>query len=222
MADLFTKIRTAFEKLSERERRLAQMVGVLAVLFVGMVSVPMALGNLQDLNGNIASLQDTILNYTGQIAIKDSVNAQYAKVATQHSSEWDDKEISDRLKAEINRLAQKNPPGLRPDGTPVSMVGSGGVLVNIPGLGEAEFTPGGDGFRSYTIEVGIPNADIMDIIEYVKRLQGSPQSLRVDEFMVDRNPMTTLAHARMTITRIVIDSEGGELEGPESDTSGKG
>ena len=120
MNSLLQKLNKAWDGLSKREQRLALAVAMLVALFSVVTTVRVAVQRITDLNSTIHNLQQDIVNYHGQIAKKKSVEAQYEKVAKQHSSKWTEAEIHDRLRGEIYRLAQNEPPELDENGIPGS------------------------------------------------------------------------------------------------------
>ncbi len=217
---VMAKLAAFLNRLSPRERNLAITVSLLVPLFLLMLLARGALANVRALNARIDALQRQIVDYHFQIARKQQVEAEYEKVATQHSSEWDQQTISDRMRAEIRRLARTFPPPLDENGVPVTTENEHGNLIELPGLDEGTLTQG-DGFREHTLRLSIPLDDLSDIINFLERIQSSPQSLRIDDLELYRPPMTTLASANLTITRTIVDrntsGNGVEAE-PVSDT----
>jgi len=181
-------------------------VAVLVPLFVVMLIVRGAVTDVKELDARIDGLQRKIVDYHFQIAQKQLVEAEYRKVASQHSSEWDEQTISDRMRAEIRRLARKFPPPLDENGMPVTTENEHGDLVELPGLEEGTLSVG-DGFREYTLRLSLPQDDLNDVINFLERIQNSPQSLRIDDLEMYRPPMTTLVNTGLTITRTVVDRD---------------
>jgi len=201
-----SNIGTFLDRLSSRERTLVLAVSLLVPLFVVMLVARGAVLKVHDLDARIDGLQRQIVDYHFQIAQKQLVEAEYEKVATQHSSEWDEQTISDRMRAEIRRLARKFPPPLDDTGMPVTTENEHGDLVEFPGLGEGTLSTG-EGYREYTLRLSLNQDDLNDVIHYVERIQNSPQSLRIDDLELYRPPMTTLASVNLAITRTVVDRD---------------
>lgn len=195
-----------WERMSTRERVLAGAVGLCVVVFVVTFAARTALTNISELDARIDGLQQRIIEYKFQIAQRQIVEAEYEKVAAQHSSEWTEAEISDRMSAEIRRLSLKFPPPLNAEGKPVVTQNEHGYLVDVPGLNEGVLTMG-EGYREYTTKVNLPPDNLGDVLTYLERLQNSPQSLRIDELELNRAPMGTPVTARITITRTVVDRD---------------
>jgi len=193
-----------FERLSPREQRLALIVGGLAVAFLIFFGVRTALGSLEELDRQIGRVQQQLLNVENQIRHRASIEAQYARVAKQHSSQWTAAEIHDRLRAEIYRLAQKQPPPLNADGVADQVTNESGELVSIPSLQQGNLTEGEQGYREYTLAFSVPPSEPAALLNFIERLQTSPQSLRVDEIELTRDPLTTQLAANIRITRTVV------------------
>ncbi len=200
---------------SAREQILALAVLGLLFLFLVFATASRALESLQRMDNTIERLSTDIINYHYQIARRDSIDARFNQVATQHSSAWTESQIRDRLRLEIYRLANRIPPGLDADGIPLSTNGEGGALVSIPKLGQGRLEEGGDGYREYQISVQIPPAPVEDLLAYLERLQSSPQSLRLDRVDLRRDPAQSMLRASLDITRIVVDTPFFHTETPE-------
>lgn len=198
--------------LSPREQRLAGAVFILGVVFLVFSTVRSAYGYLDNLDTRISRLQDQLLNYNGQLLMKQSVESNYAVVAAQHSSEWTEEEIRDRLRSEIYRLAQKVPPPLDERGIPVTVTSDSGLLVEIPELREGRLYESEEGYREYAISFRLPNVEIGNLIAFLARLQGSPQSLRIDGLEINRGPTGTKVAAAIDLTRTIVD--GKDFDSP--------
>lgn len=209
-------LRAVWGRLSERERKLALAVLVLFALMASFTLVRRSLDTVLELDKRIAQMQDDILNYHRLIAKKQSVEAHYAEVATQHSSEWTEPEIQERLRQEIYRLAQITPPPLNEDGVPVRTNNPEGNLVEIPSLGQGVLREGGEGFREYTITFKVPPVEFAAMVEFLERLQGSPQSLRIDGLELIRHFSSTQVGATISITRTIVN------RGADEDSAGAG
>jgi hypothetical protein len=200
---LARKAAEAYRRLSVREQRLANAVGLLLAAYLCLRIVRGALGQIDELDARIDRLQADIVNFSHQITRKQSVEEEYGKVAAQHSSEWTQAEIHDRLRQEIYRLAERQPPPLNEQGVPVTTTTNSGKLVEIPAIGQGILIEGEDGFREYRLSFRIPNAELRDMVDFLDRLQMSPQSLRIDGLDLLRDPMGKTVGATLNITRIV-------------------
>lgn len=209
------KLLNAFEaywrNMSQREQRLALAVAALAVLFTGYTTVQRSIERIQQLDRNIDTLHDAILNAAAQIAVRESVEAQYREVAAQHSSAWTEAEIHSRLQEEILRLNQVEPPPLdEATGAPVTMDTGSGALVELPAIGQGTLLEGGRGYRQYSINIRIPRAEFSNLIAFLERLHMSPQSLRIDGLDITRPYNQSIVNANVSITRIIVDGRPDE------------
>ena len=205
-----------WNRLSARERMLAfATCGVVAAFLVFTV-VRAGLSGIRELDAEIDRLQETIINCANQMARREAVEEQYAKVAAQHSSAWTEPEIHDRLRQEIYRLARREPPPLDERGISVDNAGSTDNLVEIPALGKGEMAEGGAGYRQYRIPLRIPAVGIKPIIDFLERLQQSPQSLRVDKLELSRMPESDQVAANIVITRTIADGTASGAAGEKS------
>mgnify|MGYP005843940495 CR=1 FL=1 len=193
-------------RLTLRERAMSVAVLALLVIMVALMTYRGAMDRLDAMDRTIDRLQQDIVNYHYQMARRQSVEAQYNRVAAQHSSRWSEAEIHDRLRAEIYRLAQKIPPPLGDDGIPVRTTGEEGRLVDIPALQQGMLLEGGEGYREYRISLRLPHTELMPLVAFLQRLQESPQALRIDSLDISREPMRTATAARIDITRTVADA----------------
>lgn len=212
-----------WQKLSAREQRLAYAtVGVFLVMVI-VTSVRAALGQLQELDITIGRLEDDLAHYTFQLTHKALVEARYAEIAAQHSSAWTEAEIHDRLRQEIYRLARRNPQGLDEKGIPLNTPNEAGNLVEIPSLGKGVMAEGGEGYREYMINLRIPPTRLEYIVNFLERLQQSPQSLRVDAIELHRAPEADgIVSAVVDVTRIVADGAAPETAEATEPGSGLG
>ncbi len=207
MSQVLQALNDAFQRMSPREQRLAMATGLVLVVGAVFLIVRGAIGRIDQLDAQIAQMQDNIINANRLLTRKSLIESQYAQVASQHSSAWTEAEIYDRLRGEIYRLAQKNPPPLQPDGTAAEITNEGGELVKIPTLRQGTLDEGGEGYREYSIPLRIPGTTFEDLIDYIERLQGSPQSLRIDSLDLQRDPLTRNVSANLQLTRTVVDGE---------------
>lgn len=194
-----------WKTLAPRERRLALLTAVAVALFLVTTVWRTAMNRLSELDARANALADTLLNYRQQIARRAAVESAYAKIAAQHSSQWSEAEIHDRLRQEIYRLARKVPQDLDETGKPLNVPNEMGNLVEIPSLGKGEMTEGGKGYRQYLLNLRIPQTNINDLVSFLERLQSSPQSLRIDRLEISRNPDNPVVSAVIDITRTVAD-----------------
>jgi len=195
----------AWKALAPRERRLALLTAATVVLFLLTTVWRAAVNRLNELDTRADALADTLLNYRQQIARRAAVESAYAKIAAQHSSQWSEAEIHDRLRQEIYRLARKVPQDLDETGKPLNVPNEMGNLVEIPSLGKGEMTEGGRGYRQYLLNLRIPQTNMNDLVSFLERLQSSPQSLRIDRLEISRNPDNPVVSAVIDITRTVAD-----------------
>jgi len=171
------------------------------------------MGYINELENTLDRLQEDLINYTHQLALKQSVESEYAQVARQHSSKWTEAEIHDRLRQELYRLAQKYPPELNEEGIPIKTLTDTGALVEIPSLQQGILRTTDKNYREYTINVKLPPSTFSSMIQFLQRLQSSPQSLRVDNIDLRRHPLEEKVSADMDITRII--TAGMPIEGSE-------
>jgi len=190
-----------WSKLAPRERWLVVGVAVAVVLFLIMTVIVRAKSHLEDLNDEIALLESDLERCVRLEARRVNVEQAYSKVAEQHSSEWTEAEIHNRLRQEIYRLAR-----LDPDAPAQGQKN----LVEIPLLRQGELRDSGDGYREYRLSVNIPPAPIDSLMEFLVRLQESSQSLRIDELELARAPQGREVGARLDVTRTVVDGVKGE------------
>lgn len=203
------KFLAVWERLSSREKLLAKVTAVAIVLMLGYTTYQRAMARLDDLDLTIGQMEDTLVSYTYQIAHRELVESRYAEIASQHSSAWTEPEIHDRLRQEIYRLASRTPAPLDENGIPVNTPNTEGNLVDGISLGKGNMAEGGKGYREYRINVRIPPCPLENLVEFLKRLQLSPQSLRIDAAELTRAPDGNVVSASVDITRIVAD---GPLE----------
>lgn len=205
ISSLVQKVFTLWQGLSERERRLAKITALALAVMIAVTVYQRAMARMDDLDRTILQLEENLLSYTSQIAHRELVESQYAQIAAQHSSEWTEAEIHDRLRQEIYRLASKTPPPLDENGIPVKDPNSEGNLVEGISLGKGNMAEGGKGYREYRINVRVPPCPLPNLIEFMERLQRSPQSLRIDGAELNRAPGGEQVAASVDITRIVAD-----------------
>jgi len=204
----------AWSRRSVREQRLALAVGALTASLLLLLIGKGAFQVLDNLDREIGRLSNEILNSTRQSALREGVAARFAQVANQHSSDWSESEIRDRLRQEIYRLSNLDPPALDAQGIPVSTNNESGFLVEIPELGAGRLLEGGEGFREYQIEFSIRPVPMLALTGYLERLLESPQALRIDHIDMRRDPERSEFAANLLITRTVLDNPGGAVRIP--------
>ena len=177
-------------------------VAIALVFLLVMTTAVRSVRNLGELDDRIGRLESDLRMYTELEARRVSVQQAYEVVAQQHSSEWTGAEIENRLRQEIYRLARKNL-----DATAESQQEN---LVEIPSLRQGVLRNSGHGYREYRLNVTIPQTNLESLVEFLTRLQGSPQSLRIDGLEIARHPSFTVVSARLDVTRTVVDGVEGE------------
>lgn len=217
MVPLLLQIHNFWKRFSPREQRLLLGTIVVCVLFGINVVYRSAVGYINELENTLDRLQQDLINYTHQLALKQSVEAEYAQVARQHSSKWTEAEIHDRLRQELYRLAQKYPPELNEEGIPIKTVTATGALVEIPSLQQGILRTTDKNYREYTLNVKLPPTDFNSMIMFLQRLQSSPQSLRIDNIDLRRHPLEEKVSADLDITRII--TAGMPQEGSASNST---
>ncbi|MBX7256366.1 MAG: hypothetical protein K1Y02_08380 [Candidatus Hydrogenedentes bacterium] len=188
-------------KLSPSERRLAVLAAVLlagAVLVVGTIR---AIDSIAAMDETIADLQQDLLYYKQQTVQAEAVDKAYQAIATQHSSQWTQEEIHDRLWREIRRLTQKNLPKPGEEAPPMQ---ANNLLVDIRNMEKGTLDNSGEGYRKYTVAFRTEDAPIQNLAQFLERLQQSDQALRVDSLEISRQPATTAVGAKFTVTRTII------------------
>ncbi len=210
MVQVLLKIHNFWKRFSQREQRLLLAVVVVCLLFALNMTYRSTMGYINELENTLDRLQEDLVNYTHQIALRQNVEAEYAKVARQHSSKWTEAEIHDRLRQELYRLAQKYPPELNEEGIPIRTVTTAGTLVEIPSLQQGILRTTDKNYREYTLNVKLPLTDFASIIMFLQRLQSSPQSLRIDNIDIRRHPLEEKVSVDMDITRIITAGMPGD------------
>ncbi len=190
-------------RLSTRERRLAVVVGVIVVAFCLYVAALPAIGYLGDLDTRIDDLEQEVLNLAVQAAQSYSVEVLYARLSSQHSTVLTEAEIQDGLQRELDRLSYRDPDVPDP----------AKKLLSITYRPEGQLTVY-KGYREYQTTFATQPSPIQAIAEFLRRLQESPQSLRIDALELRReNPSSRYIIANVTMSRIVVDRvEGQDVE----------
>lgn len=192
-------------RLSARERRLAGATGLVVAAVVAWMAVMPAVGYLGDLDSRIDTLEEQLYSNTYQAALSKVVSARYNTLAAQHSTAWTEAEISDGLQRELDRLSLKTPPP--PDGSG----GSGPRLLTITYRPEGQLTAY-SGYREYQTTFLTQPTTIGAIAEFLRRLQESPQTLRVDKLDLRREPNNKQVTASISVTRTVVDRKAADGE----------
>lgn len=203
MEQALLQLNRYWKKLSTREQRLFAGTILVVCIFILNYLYQSTTGYIQRLENELDRLQQNLINYTHQVAIKQSVEAEYQQVARQHSSHWTEAEIHDRLRQELYRLAQKYPPELNEEGVPTKTLTTAGALVEIPSLQQGILRNTDRNYREYSINLKIPPTEFTNMIMFLQRLQSSPQSLRIDNLDLRRFPMEEKVSADIDITRII-------------------
>lgn len=191
-------------KLSKSEKRLAALVVVLLGLAAAMVATFRCLDALDTLDATIESQQLALIEATKDAALAGPVEAAFETMAKQHSSQWTQEQIHDRLRVEIARLSLRDVPQ---EGAPIPAVTQpGALLVDIRSWPLGALDDSGEGYRTYQINFRTEPTSIQNIAVFLERLQQSPQALRVDGLELTRQPLSTEVTAAFRVTRTVIGS----------------
>lgn len=186
---------------------------IVAVLF--FVAIVMVIGfrcmdALQSLDETIASQELLLLDYSRYAALAGPVDEAYNAIAKQHSSEWTQEQIHDRLRTEIARLSLRRIPD---EGTALPAVQNpGDLLVDIRAWPMGALDDSGEGYRTYQINFRTEPTSIQNIATFLERLQQSPQALRVEGLELTRQPLSTEVTAAFRVARTVI----GEGAAPQA------
>lgn len=188
-------------RLSRRERRLALFTMVIVIGVVGYTVATLAINRLRELDQDIEQAENELYQLNLQARRLNEVDRAYTAVTEQHSSEWTQAEIHDRLRTELLRLALVNmpPPGSLPSAF------SGEHLVEIPSWPAGSLDDRGEGYREYHIRITTKPTSIKNIALFLQRIHESPQILRVDRLELARpSPETADVVLTMTVTRTII------------------
>ena len=191
-----------FAKLSPSEKRLSIIVAVLFVVAIVMLIGFRCLDALQSLDETIASQELLLLDYSRYSTLAGPVDEAYNAIAKQHSSEWTQEQIHDRLRIEIARLSLRQVP---PEGIALPATrNAGDLLVDIRAWPMGALDDSGEGYRTYQINFRTEPTSIQNIATFLERLQQSPQALRVEGLELTRQPLTTEVTAAFRVARTVI------------------
>lgn len=195
-----------FAQLSASEKRLSAIVALLLAAAVVLVVVVRCLDVLEQLDETIASQQLVLMDAAQYASLAEPVDEAYAAMAEQHSSEWTQEQIHDRLRVEIARLSLRNIPG---DGTAIPAVNKpGDLLVDIRSWPVGALDDSGEGYRTYQMNFRTEPTSIQNIALFLERLQQSQQALRVDGLELIRQPLSTAVTGTFRVTRTVIGDPG--------------
>jgi hypothetical protein len=180
--------------------------GAVGLMIVYLMIMPAVL-YIDGLNMQIDSLEDEVYNSTAQAARSEVVSKRYDELASEHSTGWTEAEINDGLQRELDRLSLA--------GAPDKKTGRPGKLLEITYRPEGQLTDF-NGYREYQTTFSTRLSYIAPIAEFVRRIQESPQALRIDKLDLRRdNPNTKHIVAQITVTRTVVEGkEIAELAAP--------
>lgn len=220
MSNLLDSLQAQWSKMNQRERVLTAVTLALGLVFLAWFIVVSAQRQMEGLHAEVDRLQERVVTASFQIARKQQVEAEYARVAAQHSSAWDKYEVYERLRQEIFRLAQKVPPPLDESGVPVKASSESGALVEIPELRQGVMTENEGGYREYKLSFRIPTVELTDLFNFLERLRESPQSLRIDGLTFARDWNSTQVAAEVELTRIIVNNDQAPAEAGEEKSGG--
>ena len=191
-----------FAQLSASEKRLSIAVAVLLCAAIIMLIAFRCVDALSTLDATIASQESALLEFSKFAGLAGPVDKAYDAMAKQHSSEWTQEQIHDRLRVEIARLSLRQTP---PEDTPIPAVSKpGDLLVDIRSWPVGALDDSGEGYRTYQIKFHAEPTAIQNVAMFLERLQQSPQALRVDYLELTRQPLSTAVTADVRVTRTVI------------------
>lgn len=192
--------------MSASEKRLSIVVIALLAVSAVMLVVLRCLDALEQLDETIASQQLLLTDAMRYAALAEPVEKAYAAMAEQHSSEWTQEQIHDRLRVEIARLSLREIPA---DGAAIPAANQpGALLVDIRSWPAGALDDSGEGYRTYQINFRTEPTSIQNVAMFLERLQQSPQALRVDGLELTRQPLSTEVTAAFRVTRTVIGEPG--------------
>jgi len=201
-----------WNQLSSREQWLAiAAVGLLVGSVVYFVVSP-SMDRLDRVDAEIQRLESDLVQYTTLLNRRERVDRDFAAIAEDHSVEWSAEEIHDGLRREIDRVSLEDPPSpdvVREGGAP----GGGGRVVTIDEIPEGQLSDAGEGYREYQIGFRTSPAVLSDLAVFLRRLQESPQALRVNMLELTRTaPDSNRIVATFEITRTVVDGIPDDVE----------
>lgn len=202
------------DRLSARERRLALITMTIVIVSATILGGRSALTRMDAQRHRIDQLEQHLINLTEQSARRQKVEWAYHSVALQHSSEWTEQEIHDRLRREIYRLALIGPYSENSE-APESITEKD-YLVKIPVLREGILNEEHEGYREYQIRIQSRPTALRFLITFLERLEKSHQSLRIDELELTREPMGRWIGMTVIVTRIVVDNISEDEAGADA------
>ncbi|GMW02731.1 MAG: hypothetical protein AMXMBFR84_38670 [Candidatus Hydrogenedentota bacterium] len=202
---------TWWNKLSDREQRLAMVTAGVLVSAAGALIVLRCLSVIGELDETILQKQQDLLFYSEQALLSEVVDRQYNAMAEQHSSVWTEEEIHDRLRREIARLAMRD---LSPTASETQPA-PGSQLVEIRQMPRGIMDTSGLGYRAYQVSFRTEPTDLRNLVEFLQRLMQSSQAFRIDNLVLTRQPLEKLVTAQITVTRTIIDSKSDATTAPE-------
>jgi len=204
MTTLETTMFEWWAKVSPREQRLTMLTVIMVVLALGYLGFMQALDRIAAMDAAIDALEQDLIFYSEQMELLDEVDSAYQAVATEHSSEWTQEEIHDRLRQEIARLSLMNVP---PPGAQVSLSDGGQHLVDIRQMPQGSLSASDAGYREYQITIRTQPTSIENVTKFLERLHKSPQALRIASLDLTRPPAGNVVTARINVIRSVVDAE---------------
>ncbi len=192
-----------FLKLSKRERFLAVLAAWVVIFTLILIGIGFYSDYRDGLDLRIRSLEQEIVNLHIQDTQRDAVAAAFRAVAEERSTDLSVAEIHDLLRREIFRLALRNPEATNVED---KQLNRSDYLVWIPSLREGALSEAGEDYREYQIRIRIPATTIAPLLEFLARIQTSPQLLRIDTLEITRSPHSTSVAAYLEVTRTVINA----------------
>ncbi len=177
MKKLWIRLRTAFDDLSDRERILVSIVGVLFVVLViyfGVIQVSLGLRN--DAEYRLAQAE------------------QQLKVMTRLRGEFDD--VNERLTSVEQRIQDSKRGNLRT--TLESLAQASRVKVESM---EPQATPSNDRYRETKVEVELKEVTLQQAVSYLHQIESSEQVLSVKSLrMRTRNDQASFLDVTFTVS----------------------
>jgi len=177
MKKLWIRLRTAFDDLSDRERILVSIVGVLfsvLVIYFGVIQV--SLGLRRDAEYRLAQAE------------------QQLKVMTRLRGEFDD--VNERLTSVEQRIQDGTRGNLRT--TLESLAQASRVKVESM---EPQATPSNDRYRETKVEVELKEVTLQQAVSYLHQIESSEQVLSVKSLrMRTRNDQASFLDVTFTVS----------------------
>jgi type II secretory pathway component PulM len=177
MKKLWMRLRTAFDDLSDRERILVSIVGILFVLLViyfGVIQV--SLGLRGDAEYRLAQAE------------------QQLKIMSRLRGEFDD--VNDRLTSVEQRIQVSTRGNLRT--TLESLAQASRVKVESM---EPQATPSNDRYRETKVEVELKEVTLQQAVSYLHQIESSEQVLSVKSLrMRTRNDQASFLDVTFTVS----------------------